>query len=227
MKKKTSLLNGDLVTVDLTGPATLAPAVRSSILMREERELEVNCGSGEAVGFYLDSTRTDLGTEMALRSGHLVRTGFLGGDRSGGRAFVVEVGDEFLFGSAPPALSLESLVSWLSGAGVADGPRGPVMRPTGPVGWSKSRTHSAFQSVASGTEDEYLLDVRRIAVPGARRPDKGVKVRGGLLSRSADDTASPHVVLQAADFVAYGIPGLAARLDAVVESMAQLTVELA
>ncbi|XVX21408.1 hypothetical protein ACQP1U_05910 [Actinomycetota bacterium] len=225
MRNQTALLNGDLVSVDAPTAATLAPAVRASVLQVGSLELELHAGTEESAEFFLTTTGTTPTRDLRLRGGQTLRTGHLGGDPAAGQAFVVEVGADRLFGSAAPSMSLEALAAALSEAGISRGPRGPRLAPRGKVGWSPRRTHSAFQTVDPQTANGFLMDIRRIrAEDAAKQKPKGARVRGGHLSRSVS-ASSVHVVLETSDFVVYGIPTQGADLDSLAGAMAEVRVD--
>lgn len=223
MRTRTSLLNGDPVTIDVPD-GELTPPVRTSVLIDAGLELEVNAGDASVAAFYFDSTRSTPGASVRLRGGQLLRAGRLGGDPSAGLAYWIDDGGEALFGAAAPSLDLESLARVFASAGIGRGPRGVRLAPGGDLGWSPYRTHDLNQTVRLGGDQAYLLDVRRIA-PGAPRVARGpgLAVRGGRLTRSAPDTPS-HVVLEAAEFVAFGVPVGRTGLDRMATSMSRVEV---
>lgn len=221
MRHQTMLLNGEPATIEVPRAKLLAP-VRTSVLIAGDDEVEVNAGRPAAADFFAESTETRLSRELTLLGGRSVRVGRLGGDPASGWAFRVDVGDDVLFGAAPAAMSLEAVVGLLSSAGIGRRERGLYLRPSGPVSWSPYRTHDLAQTAEPTGGAAFLLDVRRAHGPSGKR---GARVRGGWLSRSqAGDRV--HVVLEAPEFVVYGIPPGETGLDAVVRALADTTVSL-
>lgn len=231
MKITTMLLNGESVVVEVPDAQLTAP-VRTSVLATKGVEVEVNAGSPESADFYVTSTGSTLTQELTLRTGHRLRVGALGGGT--GRAFVVDVdgdgddelGTEAVFGPAPPGVSLEGLAALLSAARPQMTPEGATLNPSGDVTWSTYRTHDLVVPVEVTGGQRYLLDVRRafsLGQPG--EGPVGKQVAGGLLSRSEDDEGR-HLILEAPDHVAYGIPLPGTDLDVLVQSMSGVRVSV-
>ncbi|MBA2695499.1 MAG: hypothetical protein ACR2FV_16580 [Ornithinimicrobium sp.] len=221
MQITTTLLNGEIVVVDVPDAALTAP-VRTSVLSTGGLEIEVNAGAAEAADFYIASTGSSLTQEMSLRSGLRLRTGSLGGGT--GTAFVVDVADEVVFGPAPPSMSVEDLAALLTATAPEMTPDGVALSPRGGVAWSNYRTHDLVIPVEVSGGQRYLLDVRAAFTLGepAQQP-VGRRVAGGLLSRS-EESEGRHVILEAPDHVAYGIPLPGTDPDVLVQSMSGVRV---
>lgn len=231
MRIITTLLNGEKVVVEVPDAQLTAP-VRTSVLSTGGVEVEVNGGSPQSADFYVSSTGSTLTQELTLRSGQRLRVGALGGGK--GTAFVVDVdgdgdgdlGTEAVFGPAPPGVSLEALAALLSAAQPKMTPDGAALTPSGEVTWSTYRTHDLVVPVEVTGGQRYLLDVRRAFSLG--RPGEGPvgkRVEGGLLSRSEEEEGR-HVILEAPDHVAYGIPLPGTDLDVLVQSMSGVRVSV-
>lgn len=219
MRVKTSLLNGDSLALTVPDATALSSPVRTSVLLAGKTELEVNTGDAAAVDFYLESTGSQLTAEVTLRSGMRLRSGALGG--ATGVVFVLDVGPQSIFGPAPPGLALADLAEILNEASPEAGADGPVLRPRGAVSWSPTRTHDLVVS-ADIQGGAYVLDVRR-AFAEQTEELPGAEVKGGTLSRSQPGE-SRHVILNAPDYVIYGIPTPDTDIDVLVTSMADVTV---
>ncbi len=228
MEAERILVNGDRAVVTVPDASALPDAVATGVLYTDRQELEVNAGTKAAREFFVTSTATTLSVNLTLRSGAALTVGPRGGDARAGHCYSVAVGQNCLFGYASPSTSVETLASWLSSMELhASGP-GIAVRPSGPVGWSPYRTFSVAQQVDLPDGTAYLLDVRRVRADRAprRREGGGVKVHGGVLSRSSPTEEQPHVVLESDAFVSYGIPIGAVSLDRVATSMSELTTVL-
>ncbi|HWS58867.1 MAG TPA: hypothetical protein VN257_10025, partial [Actinotalea sp.] len=123
MRVTTTLLNGETLVADVPG-ADVAPPTRCSVLVADGIELEVHAGSVEGAEFFFSSTGSTVTGTVRLRGGLDLGIGALGGRAAHGLAFQVDVGEQRLFGSAPPAMSREQLASVLVGAGIHEGPHG-------------------------------------------------------------------------------------------------------
>lgn len=223
MQITTTLLNGEVVVLDVPD-ATLTAPVRTSVLSTGGVEIEVNAGAAESADFYVSSTGSTLTQELTLRSGQRLRTGSLGGGT--GTAFVVDVADEVVFGPAPPAMSVEALAALLSATAPEMTAEGVALTPRGDVTWSTYRTHDLVVPVDVSGGQRYLLDVRRAFTLGERGPAPvGKRVAGGLLSRS-EEGEGRHVILEAPDHVAYGIPLPGTDPDVLVQSMSGVRVSV-
>ncbi len=223
MRSQFSLLDGSPVSVDAPH-ATLEAPIAVGVLFTDTMEVEVNAGTPEAAGLFLDITGTELTSSLQLRGGRTLRLGPLGGQRGEGWGYVVEVGDDRLFGPTPPALSAERLAAVLSELSPARNQRGLTVTPNGAVGWSPYRTQGASQVLVPASGNPLLLDIRR-PVPDQRPGRRGAKVRGGLLSRQGDP-GRQHVVLESDQFVTYGVPLPQTSLDELAEVMSEVLVEL-
>ena len=219
------LLNGDTVVIDVPAAAGLPPATAVSVLSLDGRELEVTSGGEEALDFYLSLSGSRLTGQLALRSGPLLRHGRHGDDPEGGLVFSVAVGDHQVFGFTAPDLDVEALAGYLAEVTFEPGPHGPALRPGGRVTWSPNRTHTVAQVVDASAGPGVLLDVRRTVTPRMSR-SAGLPVRGGRLSRSDPQERHPYAILEARDFVTYGIPGDEDDLDLVAAVLAETTTEL-
>lgn len=219
------LLNGDTVVLDVPAATALPPASAVSVLALDGHELEITSGGPEALAFSLSLSGSHLTAQLALRSGPLLRHGRLGGDPAAGLTFSVQVGQHEVFGSTPPAMDAETLAGYLAEVGFEPGDHGPAVRPAGRVSWSTYRTHTVAQVVEAGSDRGLLLDVRRTVTPRLSRSE-GMTVRGGRLSRSGPQERHPYAILEARDFVTYGIPGDETDLDLVARVLAETTTEL-
>lgn len=234
MRTRRRLLHGDLVEIDVPDATELPGGTAVSVLLVQaaagEQELEVTGGTAADRDHYLGLSGTRLTGTVSLRTGGEVRYGRYGDDPAQGVAFALGVGEHWVYGFTTPGTDAETLAGTLARVSTRDTPEGAVLEPGGDVGWSPHRAHVVTQVVRladdpDGGERGYLLDVRR--APGAGdRDSAGVEVRGGLLSRSAVEERHAYAVLEAPDFVSYGIPGGAEQLDLVASSLAQVTTEL-
>ncbi len=219
MKVISQLLNGEKILIEVPDATEVGAAVRTSVLSVNGVEVEINGGDEATADFYVASTGSVLSGALTLRSGMQLRTGPLGGGT--GLVFVLDVGDHRLFGPVPPGLGLEGLSALLNDAGLEAGADGPIASPAGPVTWSSYRTHDVVLTAAL-PKGSYVLDVRRAFVQGQGKAP-GVEVSGGTLTRSAP-ADSRHVVLEAHDFVVYGIPLPDTDIDVLVDSMSNVVV---
>ena len=227
MEAERILVNGDRAVVTIPDASALPSAVATGVLFADGSELEVNAGGEAALAFFLDTTETAFTSTLTLRGGAALRMGSRGGDAGAGRCFGIAVGKSHLFGWATPSTSVETLAGWLSSVDAQALGSGIQVRPGGHVSWSPYRTFSVAQQVDLADGSGYLLDLRRIrADRPPRKEGGGLRVRGGLLTRSAPSEEQPHVVLESAAFVSYGIPIGAASLDRIATSMASATTVL-
>jgi hypothetical protein len=226
MDLTTTLLNGDSLTLSthassVTGFGT---AVSCSVLLADGVELEVHSADVATADFFFTTTGSAAGSPVRLRGGQELVTGPYGGRTGQGLAYRVELTDGTLFGAAPPAMSREALAATLSAAGVAPGRSGPRLRPTGRVQWSPQRSHDAAVSATDAAGHSVLLDVRR-AVQRPTPGQRGLRVRGGWLSRSAPGERV-HVVLESDDAVAYGLPPTEDDLALAVDVLTELEISV-
>ena len=229
MKTTRRFLNGDLLEIDAPGVEKLPPSASVGVVRSGRTELELTSAGTAARDFFLESTTSELTSGLTLRTGNTLRTGAFGGDPKSGTVFSVTVGDEEIFGYAPPAMSTDTLASWLSRMTFTPTPEGAAATLSGGLSWSPIRTFAVAQQVDLSPAQAYLLDVRRVQGPsGATRPEGagGTKVRGGRLSRSPATDERRYVVLDAPDAVSYGIPTPSTSLDEVARSMSDLTTEV-
>ena len=226
MKTSIRLLNGDLVTIDVPGAATMPPASAVSVVETDGVELELTSGTPAILDFFTSSTGSVLGHEVTLRGGETLRIGALGGDPQHGRAFALSVGEDAIFGSCAPGLAVEELAAWLGRMTFRSTAQGPTVTPGRGQAWAAARAHAVAQQVILGGSRGYLLDVRR-AEGAAMAPQRsqGVPVRGGRLMRSPAADEHRHVILDTSDFVAYGLPFDSTSLDEVATSMSRVTTE--
>jgi hypothetical protein len=225
VESRRRLLNGDTVVIDVPAAADLPPATAVSVLSLDGRELEVTSGGPDALAFYLSLSGSRLTRQLTLRSGPVLRHGWHGDDPDGGLVFSVPVGAYEVFGFTTPDLDVEALAGYLADVVFEPGTHGPALRPGGRVTWSASRTHTVAQVVDTAPGSGILLDVRRTVTPRMSRSE-GLPVRGGRLSRSDPQERHPYAILEARDFVTYGIPGTEDDLDLVAGVLADITTEL-
>ncbi len=237
MRTSRRMLNGEVLDLDVPDAAALPPSTAISVLSLDGRELELTSGSVSDRDYYLSLSGTRLDQELTLPGGRLLRTGRYGGDPASGLGFSVSVGAHEVYGFTTPGVDLETLAGQLGQVRFVDTDTGPWVEPLAPVDWSAHRAHVVAQVVelsgAGGEGSEqpagYLLDVRRTrsgAPPVGTGTADGIAVRGGRLSRSAVQERHAYAVLEAADFIAYGIPGGADDLDLVATSMSVVTTRL-
>ncbi|CAM3897609.1 hypothetical protein [Janibacter anophelis] len=227
MRTRTRMLDGELLDVDAPGAATLSTATAVSVVDVDSTELELTAGPLEVLEFFLSSTSTTLDRQVTLRNQLTMRHGALGGTPRHGRAFAVEVAEHRVFGSVPPGLALDDLTAWLGRMTFASTREGARVDLGPGQSWSATRAHAVAQHVGLDADTGYLLDVRRARTRSARARTAGHAVRGGSLSRSPRSDEHRHVVLDAPEFVSYGLPLAATSLDEVATSMSTLTTELA
>lgn len=226
MRSQRHLLNGETLVLDVPDAARLAEATAISVLTHSDRELEVNSGTTDHLEHYLSISGSTLTEEVGLRTGLTLRHGRYGGDPQQGLSFAVRVGDHEVYGFTTPEVDLEALSALLSSVDLEPGGSGPVLTPSGEVSWSDYRTHDVAQVVHRADGSRYLLDVRRTRAGVTRPSGPGIDVAGGRLSRSPEDERASYVVLEARDFIVYGIPGSDDGMDAVAEALSQVTAEL-
>ncbi|WP_109472738.1 hypothetical protein [Ornithinimicrobium cavernae] len=227
MRTTRRLHTGETLLLDVPAAAGLPPAASISVLAHDGLELEVNSGVAHHLEHYLSVSGSTLTDEVRLRTGVTLRHGRYGGDPASGLAFAVAVGGHEVYGFTVPTLDLEGLSAVLSQVELTATPDGPVLTPSGSVDWSPYRTHDVAQVVELSTGGHALLDVRRTRTGVTRPSGAGVDVRGGRLSRSAEDERAHYAVLEAPAFVVYGIPGTIEDLDTVATTLSQVTAELA
>lgn len=221
MRSRFTMLDGASVSVDAP-QASLAAPIAIGVLFADPVEIEVNAGSSTARQVFLEATGTELTSAVTLRGGRTLRVGPLGGSKANGWGFTVDVGAHHLFGPAPPTMTVARLAALLSAAAPQATSRGPVLTPRGQLGWSPYRTHGASQVATLASGAEVALDIRR-AVPGRTQGARGVRVRGGMLTRSSEK-GREHVILESAAFVTYGLPAPGTSLDALAGFMATVVV---
>lgn len=237
------LLNGEAVRIDVPDALTLPGGTSLAVLALEGAgEMQVTAGRAADLAFFLQVTGTSLDREVALRGGGTLRHGRYAGDPAQGLGWSMalgehgEHGEHELFGFTLPTVDLEALTGFLADVDVQADPVGPVLTPHGRVTWSPYRTQSVAQVVelpapAAGGGDGgfgYLLDSRRARTGylDGDRPETGVQVRGGRLSRSGEQERQRYGVLEGRDFVTYGLPGQDEAVDLVLTSLAEVVVEL-
>lgn len=226
MKTTRRFLNGELLAIDAPGVGKLPPSVSVGVVRSGRTELELTSADAAARDFFLESSTSQLTSELTLRTGNALRTGAFGGDPTSGTVYSVTVGDEEVYGYAPPSMGTDELASWLSRMEFAPTPEGATATLSNGLSWSPTRTFAVAQQVDLDPARAYLLDVRRVQGPsGATRPQGvgGTKVRGGRLSRSTAADERRYVVLDAPEAVSYGIPTPSTSLDEVARSMSELT----
>jgi hypothetical protein len=226
MRTTRNLLNGETVVLDVPDATELPPSAAISVLAHDGLELEVNSGSQAHLEHYLSVSGSTLTDEVQLRPGPTLRYGRYGGDPDQGLAFSVGVGDHEVYGFTVPSVDLEALSALLSQVEFSAQDAGPVLIPTGAVSWSDYRTHDVAQVVHLAGSDRILLDVRRTRSGVTRPTGPGLDVRGGRLSRSAEEERAHYAVLEAPAFVVYGIPGTVEDVDTVASTLSQVTAEL-
>lgn len=226
MRTTRNLLNGEALLLDVPDAEAMPEPATVSVLAQDRLELELTSGGPGHLEHYLSASGSALTHEVQLRGGATLRHGRHGGDPAQGLVFSVRVGGHEVYGSTVPALDLEGLSALLSHVELADDPAGPVLTPTGPVGWSDHRTHDVAQVVHLAGGSWALLDVRRTRSGVTRPSGPGLEVRGGRLSRSAEDERVRYAVLETSAFVVYGIPGTEADVDAVATTLSTVTAEL-
>lgn len=233
MKTNRRLLNGETLTLDVPDASALAGSTAISVLSFDGLEVEVTSGTRDDLDYYLSLSGTELGSRIQLRSGHPLHYGRYAGDPAEGLGFAVPVGSWWVYGFSASGTDAEGLAAQLAEVGLQDHPDGPALTPSGSASWSPYRTHTVAQMVTTaqdaGPGSGYLLDVRRTrsgSETSGRGAGDGIAVRGGRLSRSSVQERHAYAVLEAADFIVYGVPGGAEDLDRVATSMSQVTAEL-
>lgn len=226
MRKTRRLLNGDLLALDVPDATALPGSTAISVLSLDDHELEVNSGTDGDLEFYLSISGSQLTEEVTLRDGSPLRHGRHGGDPASGIAFAVAVGDHRVYGFTVPSMDLEALTSYLSTVTFQADSDGPALGLSGAVTWSQYRTHTVAQVVDLADEQGFLLDVRRTRTDDIARDGAGIEVSGGWLTRSSEEERHAYAVLEAKDFVSYGIPGDQGNLDLVATVLSGVTTEL-
>lgn len=227
MRTTRHLHNGETLALDVPGASDLPPSAAISVLSQDGLELEVNSGSARHLEHYLTTSGSTLTDEVRLRTGVTLRHGRYGGDPASGLAFSIAVGDHEVYGFTVPTLDLEGLTALLSQVDLAADANGPVLTPSGSVQWSQFRTHDIAQVVELTSGGRALLDIRRTRNGVTRPSGAGLDVRGGRLSRSAEEDRAHYAVLEASAFVVYGIPGNVEDMDTIASTLSQVTAELA
>lgn len=230
------LLNGEAVRIDVPGAAALPGGTSLAVLALEGAgEMQVTAGRAADLAFFLQVTGTALDREVALRGGGTLRHGRYAGDPAQGIGWSLALGEHELFGFTLPTVDLEALTGFLTDVDLQPDPVGPVLTPRGRVAWSPYRTLSVAQVVElpapEGAGDGgfgYLLDSRRARTGylDGDRPEAGVQVRGGRLSRSGEQERHRYGILESRDFVTYGLPGQDEAVDVVLTSLSEVVVEL-
>lgn len=226
MRKNRRLLNGDLLTLEVPDADALPGSTAISVLSLDGQELELNSGTAGDLEFYLSISGSELTGEAVLRDGTTLRYGRYGGDPDSGFAFSVTVGEHEVYGFTVPAMDVEALTSYLASVAFESGAEGPVLTLSGPVGWSQYRTHTVAQVVDLPAGEGFLMDIRRTRTDDIARENAGVEVDGGWLTRSSEQERHAYAVLEASDFVTYGIPGEQGDLDQVATVLSGTTTEL-
>ena len=226
MDLTTTLLNGESLTLSTHGSdvTELGLPLSCSVLLVDDVELEVNAGDATAADFFFTTTGSGItDSPVRLRGGQDLVTAPYGGRSDQGLAFRVDLTDGSLFGAAPPTVNREMLAAALAAAGIRPGDGGGLrLRPTGRVRWSPTRSHDMAVSATDDTDHAVLLDVRRTA-RGPAAGQRGRRVRGGWLSRSSPDERV-HLVLEAEDAVAYGLPPTADDVALTVDVLSELEI---
>lgn len=231
------LLNGEVVRIEVPDAVALPGGTSLGVLALEGAgEMQLTAGRAADLAFFLQVTGTTLGRETALRGGHVLRHGRYAGDPAQGIGWSITLGEHELFGFGVPTLDLEALTGFLADVDVQADPLGPVLTPRGRVSWSPYRTLSVAQvvelpapaSVGGDGGFGYLLDSRRARTGylDGDRPETGLQVRGGRLTRSGEQERQRYGVLESRDFVTYGLPGEDEAVDVVLTSLAEVVVEL-
>lgn len=231
MQTRRRLLNGEAALIDAPDAAGLPGGTAISVLALDGTgEMEVNGGREADLSFFLEVTGTTLERDLALRGGRTVRYGRFGGDPQQGLAWSIVLGGHHVYGFGLPTLTLEALAGFLTDVEMQADDLGAVLTPTGRTSWSQYRTHTLAQVVelAPAAATGYLLDIRRARTGQLQtgRAESGVRVRGGLLTRSGDQEQHRYGILEGEDFISYGLPGTDEGVDAVLTSLSQLSVEL-
>ena len=232
------LLGGEAVRLDVPGASGLPGGTSIGVLSLEGAgAMEVTGGREADLAFFLEVTGTDLAREVGLRDGRTLRYGRFHGDPAQGLGWSIALdGGHHLFGHTVPVLDVEELTGFLADVDVQVDRLGPVLTPAGRTSWAAHRTQTVAQVVEltgpvgrDGTQGTgYLLDVRRTRSGHApTRQGAGLKVRGGLLTRSGEAEQHRYGILESADFVSYGLPGSDEGVDAVLASLSEVVVELA
>ena len=226
MRTTRRLFSGETLVLDVPAAQALPPSASISVLTQDGVELEVNSGGTGHLEHYLSVSGSTLTDTVQLRQGETLRYGRHGGDPASGLAFSVQVGDHEVFGFTVPSLDLEGLSALLSQVTFTADPAGPVLEPGGSVEWSPFRTHDVAQVAQLASGQHALLDIRRTRNGVTRPSGPGLQVRGGRLSRSAEEDRALYAVLETSAFVVYGIPGTEGDVDEVASTLSETTAEL-
>lgn len=234
MNKTHRLLDGQAAVIDVPDAADLPGGISIGVLSLEGAgEMEVTGGRESDLAFFLEVTGTTLDREVGLRDGRTLRHGRFGGDPDQGFGWAIELDQHRLYGFTLPVVDIEGLTGFLAEVDVQVDTLGPVLTPTGRVGWSPYRTQKVAQVVEltpGGVQGEggagYLLDTRRAKGGITARRETGLQVRGGLLTRSPETDQHRYGILEGTDFVTYGLPGTDEHVDAVLTSLSEAAVEL-
>lgn len=184
-------------------------------------DLELNDSHRGFLPEYFSTVGARIEDALHLRSGHTVRLGRVGGRDGAGSCFAVEVGTRRLLGTAPPSVSVHTLVTWLSDLRITAERGGLEVHPT-KGRWSSARPPHVVLVLALRSGQRVLVDVR----PAYRRssPSAGLAVPGGRLSRVRPPDRAEYLTLDAPDHVVHVLPPTADRLDEVASVGAELTV---
>lgn len=226
MRKNRRLLNGDLLALQVPDAAALPGSTAISVLSLDDHELEVNSGTAADLEFYLSISGSQLTDEVTLRDGSALRYGRHGADPASGFVFAVAVGEHHVYGFTVPTMDIETLTSYLAGVTFRPHEDGPTLELSGSVTWSQYRTHTVAQVVDLSQGQGFLLDVRRTRTGDIARDGAGMEVPGGWLTRSSTEERHAYAVLEATDFVSYGIPGDQGDVDLVATVLSGVTTEL-
>lgn len=231
------LLGGEAVRMDVPDAVGLPGGTSIGVLALDGAgEMEVTSGREGDLAFFLEVTGTTLDRETTLRDGRTLRHGRFGGDPAQGLGWSLDLDGRHLYGFTLAHLDLEALTGFLGDIDIQVDTLGPVLTPAGRVTWSDYRAQKIAQVVELsgrfGPDGDggvgYLLDSRRTRTGQVQgdRPEAGVRVRGGLLTRSSAQERHRYGVLESADFVTYGLPGQDEGVDAVLTSLSEVVVEV-
>lgn len=231
------LLGGEAVRMDVPDAVGLPGGSSIGVLALDGAgEMEVTGGRPADLAFFLEVTGTRLDRETTLRDGRTLRHGRFSADPAQGLGWSLDLDGHHLYGFTLASVDLEDLTGFLADVDVQIDTLGPVLTPTGRVTWSDYRTQKIAQVVELtgrfGPDSDggtgYLLDSRRTRTGRLQgdRPEAGVQVRGGLLTRSSAQERHRYGVLESAEFVSYGLPGQEEGVDAVLTSLSEVVVEV-
>jgi len=211
--------------VEVGLPATVQRAGGHSsfgVLLLGRVEVELNDSAADVLPDFFAAGGAEPEDELALRDGHRVDVGRIGGRDGTGYCFGVHVGRRRLLGAVPPGVRLASLAAWLADLRISSAGSGLQVHPLRNH-WAPGREVHAALVVVLRSGGRLLLDVRPAHQPP--RWGAGLAVAGGRLGRVAPAGRAEYLTLDAPGHVVHLLPPTADHLDEVAAVGSALTVQ--